>query len=361
MKGHCDDALAIDVSKRVYAGHGPPGHDGTVVARGARVARRNRPAMGAMVRRSVLGISLDQATFQRRGFHPGTLGRRAHLEQIGLTFLHGYNLAITHGRPEPLAELLMSVPNNSRGFAFEGAAMGLTILDCLTPWQRDRFNRFLCGPAGAHTYMAHVGVGWACARLRRPVDRAPVHLDPLFRWLALDGYGFHQGYFHPRRFIDRQVPARELSGYARRAFDQGLGRSLWFVLCADIRRIGEAIARFAAGRRPDLWSGVGLACAYAGGVDTPTIAALAAAGSSYASDLAQGAAFAAAARLRAGNLVEHTALACEILCGMPAVDAAAVTEQARVGLPSTSATPAFETWRRRIASRFGAPKPEVTS
>ena len=54
---------------------------------------------------------------------------------------------------------------------------------------------FLAGPGAAHTYMVHVGAGWALAQLRRRVDRALARLDPLLGWLAVDGYGFHQGYF----------------------------------------------------------------------------------------------------------------------------------------------------------------------
>src|SRR3712207_8380154 len=47
--------------------------------------------------------------------------------------------------------------------------------------------------------------------------------------------------------------------------DQGLGRSLWFVQGADVRRIPATVNAFPAERRPDLWSGLGLACGYAGG------------------------------------------------------------------------------------------------
>ena len=46
-----------------------------------------------------------------------------------------------------------------RGFAFEGAAMGLALLDCFTPWRKDRWPTFTERLAEPHIYMMHVGLG----------------------------------------------------------------------------------------------------------------------------------------------------------------------------------------------------------
>src|SRR5207247_986244 len=128
-----------------------------------------------------------------------------------------------------------------RGFAFEGAAMGLALLDRLTPWKAQRWRSFARGPGEPHAYMVHVGAGLALARLRKSLRLDRGDLDPLLRWLVADGYGFHEGFF---RWADRSrpLPAPERArGYARRAFDQGLGRSLWFSCGADPGRIATAI------------------------------------------------------------------------------------------------------------------------
>ncbi len=149
--------------------------------------------------------------------------------------------------------------------------------------------------------MVHVGAGWALAQLRRRVNRALAHWDPLSGWLAIDGYGFHQGYFRWPDTVDRQCVPHRLAGYARRVFDQGLGRSLWFVEGADVDRIAATIDRFQERRHADLWSGVGLACAYAGGLPGQAIESLCAMAGPHRPHLAQGVAFAAKARERAGN------------------------------------------------------------
>lgn len=300
------------------------------------------------IQRLFLGLSLDEATFARRGFRAGNASARLRLEQVGRTFLHGYHAALDDDNPENLSSRLNGVEADFRGFAFEGAAMGLFLLDHLTPWRRDRLLSFLAGPGSPHIYMVYVGAGWALAQLRRGVPRALARFDPLLGWLSVDGYGFYQGYFHPRPSVGRRAVPRRLSGYALRVFDQGLGRSLWFVEGADVARIAATVAEFPVARQPDLWSGVGLACAYAGGVDREAIEALLTSARAYRAPLAQGAAFAAKARQRAGIPASHTDLACRIIWGMPALEATRATDIALVDLPAEDVLPAYEVWRQRI-------------
>src|SRR5438128_4208177 len=151
----------------------------------------------------MFGLSLSEASFARRGFHEGTTDARVRLEGIGYTFLQGYHAALEDDDPQTLEARLNTVESEFRGFAFEGAAMALALLDMLTPWNRSRWRSFLNGPAAAHVYMTHVGYGWALARLHRlypSVERPLARLDPVLRWLALDGYGFHEGYFYWQRY-----------------------------------------------------------------------------------------------------------------------------------------------------------------
>jgi hypothetical protein len=248
-----------------------------------------------------------------------------------------------------------------QGFAFEGAAMGLALLDAVTPWRRDRLASFIAGPADPHFYIAHVGAGWVLARLPLSPRRFIARLDPFQRWLALDGYGFHEGFFNWPRSVVRQEVPRRLEGYARRGFDQGLGRSLWFVDGADVDLLPRTIAAFPPERQCDLWAGLGLACGYAGGRSAAEIAQLAGAAGESAACLAQGIAFAAEARARAENMAAHTELACATVWGMSAEEVAALTRNTRPDLPPDAAdtadtvdaaVPAFEVWRMNIQRRY---------
>jgi enediyne biosynthesis protein E3 len=68
--------------------------------------------------------------------------------------------------------------------------------------------------------------------------------------------------------------------------------------------------------------------------------------------VAQGAAFAAKARLLTGLVVPHTELAIKTYCEMSVEDAAAITDQALVDLPPDGPRPAYEIRRQRIQDHF---------
>ena len=310
--------------------------------------------MGRLAR-GLFGISPEETSFARRGFRCDEAEIRHWLEQVGTAFVDGYLLGLEEDRPEPLAARLeREVDASHRGFAFEGAGMALAILDAVAPWRRDRLRRFVAGPANDHIYLVYCGVGFALGRLPLSPARTLARLDPVLGWLALDGYGFHQGFFHGPRAVDRQEVPRRLAGYARRAFDHGLGRSLWFVEGASVERLAATIGAFAEARQSDLWSGVGLAATYAGGRDREGLAALRQAAGEHRDWLAQGSSFAAEARRRGGNPTPHSALACQVLCGRSFEASAQVAEEAGRDLPGDGAVPAYEVWRRRVVERLAA-------
>jgi hypothetical protein len=308
----------------------------------------------AAVKRALFGIAPEETSFARRGFRGDFGAVRERLEGVGGSFVAGYHAALEESPPETAAARIdAELDREFRGFAYEGAGMALALLDTLTPWRRDRLARFLAGPGDAHTYIIHVGAGWILARLPLSPERLLSRLDPVLGWLALDGYGFHEGFFHWPRSVARQEVPRKLRGYARRGFDQGLGRSLWFVDGADVRLLPRTIGAFPASRQPDLWAGLGLAAGYAGGRSRADLEALRRAAGAYAPELAQGTVFAAKARQRAGNIAPPTELAAEVICGLSAAGAAAVSDAALPGLPADRpGEPAFEVWRRRIQDHF---------
>lgn len=280
------------------------------------------------------------------------------LEQIGRSFLRGYHHALEAGPTVELSARLEDVPAESRGFAYEGAAMALALLDALFPW-RARWRELAAGSGDPHSYMVHVGAGWAAARLGRNLTRAVRRSEAPWSWLIAEGAGFHHTYFNPTVAAVRGERPRRLAGYATRAFDQGVGRCLWFVCGADVQRIAARVHAFTPPRQGDLWSGVGLAAAYAGGVERDDLRTLRGLSAAFQACVAQGAAFAAKARQRAGNPAPHTQLACEILCGVSAADAARLTDdclQAARAMPldGEGTPPVFERWRLQLQRRFAA-------
>lgn len=162
--------------------------------------------------------------------------------------------------PEALAKLLRDTPFQGRGFAIEGMAMALTLMDEVSPVPHSRLCVLFDGRSAEEQTLVAIGVGWASARLGKPLDWSPTVLGSHYMSAVADGYGFHQGVFHPQRFTGRGFPmdTGELSTF----YDMGLGRALWFVHIGRVEPIVHALDRFLPDRRKQLWRGVGTACAF---------------------------------------------------------------------------------------------------
>ncbi|HXV93488.1 MAG TPA: DUF1702 family protein [Pseudonocardia sp.] len=311
------------------------------------------------LRRRLLTPDVSETTLDRRGFHKKSPEAQELLETVGRSFLDGYAAAVEARSAAEAEEKLEEVPRAFRGFAYEGAGMGAAMLDGLSPGRGRRVAELLAGRGDRHVYMVYVGIGWAMARLPRFCWPRAETLDPLLRGLVLDGYGFHQAYFHTRRYVHQQYeerafpwPADATRAHSHRAIDQGIGRAMWFVAGTDPERVASMIDAFPARRQADLYAGTGLAATYAGGVDAGELALLRERAGRHAPQLAQASAFAAEARVRAGLVTAHTPVATQVLCGTTPEHAAQVTHDLRPHRPAGDGLPAYETWRQRVADRF---------
>jgi hypothetical protein len=309
-------------------------------------------------RRRLLTPSMTETKLSTRGFYEKSPAARERLERVGATFLTGYAYAAEASQPRDAEAQLEQIAPEFRGFAYEGAAMGFAVRDGLPIGGSRHVERALQGRAARHIYMVYVGVGWAMARVPRFRWSSLYAPDPLLRWLALDGYGFHQTYFHTQKYVTQRYqepkfpwPAGLLSWYANRAIDQGIGRAMWFVGGTDPTRVADLLDTYAEDRRADLYAGAGLAATYAGGADAGELTELGDRAGKYRRHLAQGSAFAAAARVEAGLVTPHTALATQVFCGLTPDAAADLCQEVRPA-PVDADLPAFEVWRTRIAERL---------
>jgi hypothetical protein len=273
-------------------------------------------------------------------------------EPIARTLVDGFYLTLDHPRHEDLVPRLDAAPPELRGIAYEGAGMGLMLLDSLFPPRR-RLPAFVHGPGAPYRFLLYIGAGLVLPRVPVNPARFLARQDPFLRWLVMDGYGFHEGFFSWRRTVERHEVPRRVHGYAARAFDQGLGRALWFATGANEARITDTINAFPTHRRGDLWSGIGLACAYAVGVlDREAVGTLLVAARDRRADVAVGAAVAMVVREQSGHAAPHTDLAAEVVWGTGAEEVAAMAHDASRGLLDSGAEPgaepAYEQWRRRL-------------
>lgn len=268
----------------------------------------------------------------------------AELPEIVAVFL---DAARTSTYPDAMSAIhsrLAEVPVELRGFAYEGAAMSAHILDRLCPGRAWRVPLLVGGVGCKFRYLVHVGVGWGMARLGQRKPRTAWGLDPLLRWLALDGRGFHDLFFADRHQQTAMLAA-ELVTDADHIVMQGRGRALWFVKGADLSAVCSAVESASEQGKDALWRGVGLASAYAGS-DRPTILdLLQAAPMVHHGAIRQGLRFAGAALFEGGRadppgLVEAVGSGsdCERLASSLAIDLTTRTADA----------PTFRDWQTTL-------------
>jgi enediyne biosynthesis protein E3 len=309
------------------------------------------------LRRAIFSLPYRMVDYDRRAFGPCEPEIKARINDYFVKFLDGYHAAIDADSLEDIArDLDRTVGSELIGFAYEGAGMYLALLDHLLPGRGDRVERFITGPAQKHDFITLIGIGLTYSRIpwiKMRVENAVERIEPGTCWFAVDGYGFHEGFFDHRRFIDRCVRPKHLTGYAARVFDQGLGRSIWFAKAADADRIIEAIDRFPLERQRDLWAGIGLACAFAGGVHpqlgpyTDVIVKLKSAAARIAPlDYALGVVFAAETRFKAGSASPWTTKACELVLDMPFEQAGRLARQTIVEVRAHLGSASAEEIRR---------------
>ena len=326
------------------------------------------PRLLGTLRRLALTPSMESVTFAHRGFPVTPDDTTERLEAIPRSVVCGFEWGIETGGREELELRLDLVHPDLRGFAYEGATMATTVRDVMPGGGSGRTQDLLYNGGEKHIFLAYIGIGFAMARLPRPLWRkvlpdlseSPYH--PVMSWLAIDGYGFDRAYFETARWVDaQQLPApypwQGLPEYFPRGFDQGVGRALWFIHGGRAAAVAAAVRRFAESRRPDLWSGVGLAATFAGGA--PGMARLRELAGSYWPELALGVVFAIKARDYSGHVPPHSVRAAAELAGLSvreAVDVADGTAPAPVtGVVSeTDRTPEYERWRERIRARLAA-------
>ena len=235
-----------------------------------------------------------------------------------------------------------------RGFAYEGAGMVAAMADLLKIGRGRHLQRLLSQEGHNYRHLIHVGAGWGLSVTRWPRPTALRQIDPLLRWLALDGRGFHRAYFAPQltlAALHRLDDSDETQLHAA-----GVGRALWFTRGADLPKIAVDVATAPLILQPSMWSGVGLAACYAGrpgAVDGAELLALAGPASPHAG---QGVVFALAARAAHGlaNDTGRRRLAAHV--GVCADEAAELAERTCADMVATRASvTAMVIWRARLA------------
>ena len=212
-----------------------------------------------------------------------------------------------------LQDWLLNVPNEFISVAYEGASMEIAIKNIKETNSLERWNKFYHDFGLIHSSQIHVGLGWAFSELNVDLTDFDLTIDPISKCRVLDGYGYYEGIFRRRRSIRKQLIPQHLSELDLRAYDQGLGRSLWYISQGEVEKLVKIINLFSDSRGRDLWRGVGIAVAYVGGIEALDLQQLVKGSGQYLPVFKSGVSLLIQSRFKANTIAADTKSICDFL------------------------------------------------
>lgn len=210
------------------------------------------------------------------------------------------------------------------GYAFDGAALAIGLNAAATQaW--DQLENFLVS-LKAHQLAVTAGCGGAFMHAGLSIASISEAVDPFWRALLAEGFAFHESFYNVKRIVVNQEAPQVSEIWERRAYNQGIGRTIWFAAGGRPEIIKELINQFASWQRSDLWYGVGLQAAYCGGTEKEYQQLRHHSGKQL-DGLTAGVSMAVFMRASSGHFPDHTSYASEAICGAKAPDIASLFDE----------------------------------
>lgn len=246
------------------------------------------------------------------------MGSRNHVEekigQVIETFQSAQQIEVTINQNE-LVEKLNSYDPEFRSVAFESAFVSIVSSDFQKNEgvEAEKWKPFFTDFKSLYEAQLVVGFGWALAvNQKNPADFLD-RFDPLAAMWILDGYGYYHALLRSRTTVHNLQIPDAVNEALLFAFDQGLGRGLWYLCKGDLEKLRTMLEKFPEERRPDLWRGIGTASAFVAGIDAAKYMELKhLAGNDY-KQLIAGVLFSIRSRVRSGSITEGIQIACQAL------------------------------------------------
>jgi hypothetical protein len=210
-----------------------------------------------------------------------------------------------------LYKYLASFEPEFRSIAYEAASMCLALSDLKADNRLRRWLEF-AQQSALHSTQIHVGLGWALAQLQMDPLLFMTALHPMMRYRVADGYGYYEGTFRKRKSVLSQQKPEWGDATAIGAYNQGLGRSMWYLHNGNIREAKKLVDKFPVERQGDLWRGLGIAITYAGGNNKEDLSEILALSGNYKIQLAIGSVMALVSRSVAKFISEDAFLASNV-------------------------------------------------
>ena len=183
------------------------------------------------------------------------------------SFHSGKDLALENHDSDSLIKELIEVKSNFPSVVFEGAASGIANKIFSEGQDLQLWLDFANKIDKAHQAQAFVGLGWTLAENAILPNSIFEKIQPIRYGRILDGYGYYHGLLRRRIFVKGAKQPEHISELELQAFDQGIGRGIWYTSKGDLNLLEQMLSAFDEKRIPALWRGIGVASFYVGGLD----------------------------------------------------------------------------------------------
>lgn len=246
------------------------------------------------------------------------------MENIKTIFQSAQESASKFENISELITVLEATEKEFRPVAYEGAAMTLALKDfsngdSIINWKRllDSSKKYAC--------QIYIGMGWAVGQEKRTSLNFIEELDKNMQFRIWDGCGYFDGIFRQRQTIKGQNRLEYISEKNYNAYDEGLGRSIWYICKGDETKAAEMIQQFSQERHADLWRGLGIACSFVGGFEENALKTLISLSGKHSAQLGVAAALVAESCVEADCLTPDIELANSIFNNLNAEKAMKIT------------------------------------
>jgi enediyne biosynthesis protein E3 len=259
------------------------------------------------------------------------------MENIKRIFQNARETAAKHKDLHELVKLLENTDREFLSVAFEGASMEIALTDFAEDPSMKSWLSYL-DLCKHHAAQIFIGLGWAVAQEKKTDLNFVNTLEPGMLFRMWDGCGYFDGILRQRQVVKNlsrldYIPEKDV-----RAYDQGLGRSIWYSTKGNPSRSSEFISGFPPARQPDLWRGIGIATSYVGGFNKEMLYDLLSLSGHHKVQLGIGAAMVAKSRIQANCMTPDIETACAVFCNMTANEAMEITVEADLVAES------FDSW-----------------
>lgn len=248
-------------------------------------------------------------------------------ESVEDIFVQSQKLAEGHGNIDELISVLNQFESDLRSVAYEGAsfAIGMKALksDNLQLWYD-----FLSKSDQIHMHHITIGFGWSFAALNIPFGYYNSIIEDNYLFpMILDGYGYYCALFKARRTLRNKEIPLEFDKCQLCAFDNGVGRRIWYTTKGNSDDIDTLISSFPIERQENLWSGVGMACMYVGGIDKSIVKELISKADKHHMDFIVGIVTSSIYNIISGRNIQETVDICWDLCNVTYKELSNINEE----------------------------------